>query len=306
MGIEEFCEEVINELQELVSTDTDIQMQKVYKNNGLCLDGIVIRYVNEICTPQIYVNDYFQSYQNGKKSITQIAKEVLKLRKSMEREKIDPITDLRWENIKDKVFCRLVNLQMNQKKIEHIPHRTYLDFAITCRLLHLVDYNGMASSEIGYGELELMGVTEEELFNQALLNTERLFPVEFRPMVSVLEKILKNQNAPDSLIKESLDLEEMQEKVNMYVLSNTTGVNGAMTILYEDILKQIAIQLKTEILYLLPSSVHEWIVLPGCDDVAFLKDLVENVNYTEVPDMDVLSYHVYRYDSSTDMVEIAA
>ena len=61
----------------------------------------------------------------------------------------------------------------------------------------------------------------------------------------------------------------------MYVLSNTTGVNGAMTILYEDILKQIAIQLKTEILYLLPSSVHEWIVLPGCDDVAFLKDLVE-------------------------------
>ena len=130
MGIEEFCEEVINELQELVSTDTDIQMQKVYKNNGLCLYGIVIRYVNEICTPQIYVNDYFQSYQNGKKSITQIAKEVLKLRKSMERE-----------------------------KIEHIPHRTYLDFAITCRLLHLVDYNGMASSEIGYGELELMGVT---------------------------------------------------------------------------------------------------------------------------------------------------
>ena len=195
---------------------------------------------------------------------------------------------------------------MEREKIEHIPHRTYLDFAITCRLLHLVDYNGMASSEIGYGELELMGVTEEELFNQALLNTERLFPVEFRPMVSVLEKILKNQNAPDSLIKESLDLEEMQEKVNMYVLSNTTGVNGAMTILYEDILKQIAIQLKTEILYLLPSLVHEWIVLPGCDDVAFLKDLVENVNYTEVPDMDVLSYHVYRYDSSTDMVEIAA
>ena len=35
----------------------------------------MIRYVNEICTPQIYVNDYFQSYQNGKKSITQIAKD---------------------------------------------------------------------------------------------------------------------------------------------------------------------------------------------------------------------------------------
>lgn len=306
MGIEEFCGKVMDQLRKAVPADTEIRMQKVYKNNGLCLFGIGICYGNEICTPQIYMNEYYQSYQNGKKSIVQIAEEVMKLRKSMEQEKIEPITDLQWGNIKDKLFCRLVNLQMNQKKIEHIPHRTYLDFAITCRLLHLVDCNGMASSEIGYDELELMGVTEEELFNQALLNTERLFPVEFRPMVSVLEKILQNQNAPDSLIKESLDLEEMQEKVNMYVLSNTTGVNGAMTILYEDILKQIAIQLKTEILYLLPSSVHEWIVLPGCDDVAFLKDLVENVNYTEVPDMDVLSYHVYRYDSSTDMVEIAA
>ncbi len=306
MGIEEFCGKVMDQLRKAVPADTEIRMQKVYKNNGLCLFGIGICYGNEICTPQIYMNEYYQSYQNGKKSIVQIAEEVMKLRKSMEQEKIEPITDLQWGNIKDKLFCRLVNLQMNQKKIEHIPHRTYLDFAITCRLLHLVDCNGMASSEIGYDELELMGVTEEELFNQALLNTERLFPVEFRPMVSVLEKILQNQNAPDSLIKESLDLEEMQEKVNMYVLSNTTGVNGAMTILYEDILKQIAIQLKTEILYLLPSSVHEWIVLPGCDDVAFLKDLVENVNYTEVPDMDVLSYHVYRYDRSTDMVEIAA
>ena len=65
-------------------------------------------------------------------------------------------------------------------------------------------------------------------------------------------------------------------------------------------------RLNSENLYMLPSSVHEWMILPECDDVAYLKEMVTEVNRTAVAEIDLLSDHVYRYDRKTDMVEIAA
>ena len=78
--------------------------------------------------------------------------------------------------------------------------------------------------------------------------------------------------------------------------------------LYTDMLKQIAVQLKADSFFLLPSSVHEWIILPEWerDDVGYLREMVEEANRTAVADIDLLSNHVYRYDKNTDMVEIAA
>ena len=76
--------------------------------------------------------------------------------------------------------------------------------------------------------------------------------------------------------------------------------------LYTDILKEISVRLNTENLYMLPSSVHEWMILPECDDVAYLKEMVTEANRTAVAEIDLLSDHVYRYDRNTDMVEIAA
>ena len=306
MDMELFCEEVVKCLQEMVDDVVDIDVRKVYKNNGICLHGIAIRYGNEKCTPNIYMNHYFERYQSGQMSFREIASEVLGQREKLEQEKIEPVSDLQWDNIKDKVFCRLVNLEMNQKLLENVPHMKYLDLAVTCRLLHFTDNIGIASSEITYNELEVIGITEEELFEKAKQNTEKMFPAEFKPLVSIVEKMMREKDMSDELIKEVLDFEELEDKINMYILTNKKGINGAVTMLYTDMLKEIAVQLKTESLYLLPSSVHELMILPECDDVGYLKEMVEEANRTAVAEIDLLSDHVYRYDRNTDMVEIAA
>lgn len=305
MDMETFCRELVECLKEGLDEDAEISVHKTYKNNDICLHGILISYGKQQCVPSIYVDGYFQKYKMGMMSLGQIACEVIKERDALEHQRIAPLEKLTWENVKDKVFCRLVNLGRNKKKLAGMPYMEYLDLAVVCRWLHSADDKGVASAEVTYAELKLFGVTKEELFAQAGANTEKLFPVEFKSLLSMIETIRGKKLSPEKVgIKGNVDM-EADSGISMYVLTNTTGINGAGVILYPNVLKRIAKQLNTDTLYLLPSSVHEFMVLPECGNVEDMKQIVTEANHCAVAGIDVLSDSVYRYDRVTDRVEIA-
>lgn len=305
MDIGTFCEEVAKCIREVLDEDAKIKVHKMYKNNDICLHSIVISYGDQRCVPNIYMDEYYQKYKMGFMSLGQIACEVMKERDIHGHQMIEPIGKMTWENVQDKVFCRLVNLEMNKKKLENMPYMEYLDLAVTFRLLHSADKTGIASADITYEEMELLGVTEEELFAQARENTEKLFPVEFKSLLSTIEAMMGRKfgfEVTDT--GEKMD-SEIAGRFEMYVLSNTLGINGAGVILYPDVLKKIAEQLNTDTLYLLPSSVHEFMVLKEYRSIEDMKSLVKDANHCAVAGMDLLSDNVYKYDRTTDTVEIA-
>lgn len=305
MDMETFCRELVDCLKEGMDGDVQISVHKTYKNNDICLHGILISYGNQQCVPSIYVDGYFQKYKMGMMSLGQIVCEVIKERDVLKYQRIAPLEELTWETVKDKVFCRLVNLGRNKKKLADMPYMEYLDLAVTCRWLHSADEKGVASADVTYAEMEMFGVTKEELFAQARINTEKLFPVEFKSLLSMIEAIRGRKfSLKEAGIKENMDM-EADSRIDMYVLTNTTGINGAGVILYPNVLKRIAEQLNTDTLYLLPSSVHEFMVLPECNSVEDMKELVAEANHCAVAGVDVLSDSVYRYDRVTDRVEIA-
>ena len=86
----------------------------------------------------------------------------------------------------------------------------------------------------------------------------------------------------------------------MYVLTNTNKINGASVILYDGLLNQISKKLHSD-LVLLPSSIHEFIILPHNNDMSFnaMTEMVNSVNETSVSDEEILSDHVYFYDSKS-------
>lgn len=303
MDIGTFCEEVAKCIKEVLDEDAKIKVHKMYKNNDICLHSIVIFYGNQRCVPNIYMDEYYQKYKMGFMSLGQIACEVMKERDILGLQTVEPLGEMTWESMKDKVFCRLVNLDMNKKKLENMPYMEYLDLAVTCRLLHSADKTGIASADITYEEMELFGVTEEELFAQARENTEKLFPVEFKSLLSTIEAMMGRKFSLEEIgIKENMDVEA--GKIDMYVLTNTTGINGAGVILYPNVLMQTAEQLDTDTLYLLPSSVHEFMVLKEYRSIEDMKSLVKDANHCVVAGMDLLSDNVYKYDRTTDRVEI--
>lgn len=60
-------------------------------------------------------------------------------------------------------------------------------------------------------------------------------------------------------------------------------------------------------LYILPSSQHELIAISDrVEAPQFLKEMVRDVNNSQVEEKDRLSYCVYRFSRQTETIEVAA
>lgn len=91
----------------------------------------------------------------------------------------------------------------------------------------------------------------------------------------------------------------------LYVITNTKGLNGACSILYENNIHELATKLGTD-LYILPSSIHECIALPvGAVELCDVAGMVETANRTEVSADEQLSDHVYYYNKDTRIFTLA-
>ena len=298
MEFEIFCENVINELHQIYD-GAKIEIHKIYKNNGVCLQGLTILEKGKAMAPNIYLDAYYQQFMSGSVSIGQIVYEIASQHDEI---KVDMPEDIKWtwENVKEKIFCKIINKGANKERLANAPHRDYLDLAVTVRVLHQMGKDGISSTEVDYKTLQLLGITEEDLFEQAIQNTERLFSLERQ---SLLDVVARHLDEEDKLKELAMD---GNEPMPMYILTNTQGINGATAMLYKNVLKDMADDLGVDGFYIMPSSIHESIIMCGDADVRFLKELVVEANRSAVSRVEWLSDSVYKYDREEDKVEIVA
>ena len=93
---------------------------------------------------------------------------------------------------------------------------------------------------------------------------------------------------------------ELGDVSGMYVLTNEAGMLGASALYYPDV-KEKAAELMGSGYYVLPSSIHEVILVPDTidHDVRDLCDMVKQANRSVVEPKDVLSDNVYHYDKDS-------
>jgi hypothetical protein len=91
----------------------------------------------------------------------------------------------------------------------------------------------------------------------------------------------------------------------VYVLSNKMKFHGAVQMLNRNVLEKTAEQLGKDLL-ILPSSIHEVLVIPAKGskkEVEEICEIVRMVNATQLSN-EILSYHVYRYSRETGEITI--
>lgn len=285
-----------------------VELHKVIKNNGIILDGITIRKEGENISPNIYLNSYFESYQMGK-PLAIIMEEIIYCYQRAKAENALQVADvLDFKLVKDKIVLRLVHYEKNKEQLKCCPYKKYLDLAVTFRYIASKDAMGIASSLITNQEFEAWGIGIEELYRIALFNTMREFPWRMDSLAKVIFESFQTKDK-EMLLKEVLrgaeSFEEMENGVNMYVLTNDTGLNGATCILYDNVIKNFA-KVQESNVFLLPSSVHEMMLVPEDEDTdpGFLSQLVIEANQNAVGFIDLLSDHIYYYDREKDQVII--
>lgn len=305
MTKEEFANEMVDGIQRELGDEYEVKTQKVIKNNGVEMTGIVASSPARRIAPTIYVDGLYQDFQEGMKSVDDAVRVAAKnLREGMPSKDVDMSFYTDWNQVKDKICFRLVNAQANERLLSEVPHETYKDLALTF-------FYPFEDEEIGNGSIvvrnehcERWGVSNDELIEAAVNNTPRLFPPECQPMESVLRE-LTGVGHPEyrELPAKPLEPESVD---GMMILTNRNRVFGASVILYKDYLQRVAEAAQCD-LYVIPSSIHECIILPKVEggDVARLAEIIGEVNRDHVDPKEILSNSLYAYDRETQTLDVA-
>lgn len=118
---------------------------------------------------------------------------------------------------------------------------------------------------------------------------------------SIVEAINRNPyKYTFSTMSEAVGLPCVHGELPMYVLTNPKMHYGSGLIMSKPILRNILDRINEDI-YILPSSVHELIILPASfvNDAKYLTDMVHSVNLSSVEPRDRLSNSVYKVDYTT-------
>lgn len=293
MEYEVFKQHIKECVQAQIRKGGKVFVNHVIKNNGKELDGLVIMEEGSNVAPTIYLNAYYAQYQEGK-SVEDIVTEVINLHE-LNKNNLNFASDLfdDYANIKEKIVYKVINYEKNEKLLEDIPHKRILDLAVVYYCLLEQDKGISATALVHNSHLKGWNITEEQLYNDAVYNTPKLLKSCIKPMSVLLREMMENGGECEEEIEET---RVPAQEGEMYVLTNQSRVNGAACILYEKVLEQFANMVASD-LYILPSSVHEVIILPkhGAYNKKMLEEMVREVNEEGVSADEVLSDNVYEY-----------
>lgn len=307
---QEFKTAIMNHFQDKMGKEVKVAINQVIKNNNLIYDALIILSKDEVITPSIYLNSFYDSYVNGE-DLCVICEQIYNLYQTNRfpvGQELPHFLD--FENAKSMIAYRLINYKENTRLLKEIPHIAYLDLAIVFYLL--IDQTGFENTTalIRNNQLMLWNINTTELYDIAIENTPDLLPYEFTSMSKLMARLFIENFDKDELNSEEFDrLFELLQGVcsnedQMYVLSNKQRFYGAAALLYPDMLEMIAKKLDNDF-FILPSSIHEVIILPFTDKLEKedLIEMVHEVNATEVDQIDRLSNTVYIYSRQTHDIQ---
>lgn len=288
MTKERFVTQLIQQLETFFPQDEYLIRSDVFiKNNNTKHYGLIIQKKTEHVFPTIYVDDFYQDYLNKKITISEIAKRIQQVMKGFSGQ-VDRYQkfSIQWSDCQSKITYRVISRERNQHLLSKIPYIPFLNLAIVFYLVYNVSERGLESICITDELRNTWGVTIKELFQLSEENTPRLF----QPKIETMEHVLFEYLGWNPGFEE-------QDIPPIYIFTNEMGINGATVLIYKDLLQNFADKMQSN-LYVIPSSIHELLVIPdaGVGPLSYLSDMVKDVNHNHVLQEEILSDCAYFYD----------
>ena len=264
------------------------------KNNGVKVIGLLLKGKEERVAPNFYLEQQFIEWMRGLCTLEEVAEKICRAYGEEVKNNGNLLSQIsfEWQEFRRMVFIRLINRERNSELLEKIPHQHFMDLAIVYYYSVRVSGNVMGTMLITKEHLDLLGVSVEELHQAALSNCQRYQPVSVRCMEDLLYDLGRK-----------IGVEVCEAKTChtfLYVMTNTKGMFGAAAIVFEEELEHFAERIQSSF-YILPSSVHEVILVPECREfcVDYFSGMVKEINETQVEATEVLSDSIYFYDRET-------
>lgn len=267
-----------------------MQMEWKPKLNGMEKPGLSLMLPGEPMGAVLYLSEYYEAFQQGAswEAILQEAahgcSRAMEQQKafagSMQAEAFDPAAH--------PIALQLVNRNRNRRLLQEVPCRMFGDFAMVYRICVPAEPGSQASILLDKRMQQRLSLLPEALHEQAVRQSQELLEPTFSPLMG----LAMGQSA--RLLSESPSEACSPEP---YVLSNTKVWNGAAALLYPGVPEQLEERMGAGY-YLLPSSIHEWMVLPrdcGLTERE-MQELVRSANQDAVAAEEFLGDRAYQYD----------
>lgn len=286
ISYERFQKEVVNRIKSYLPEEYrnwKVFLETEYKVNEK-LDCLTLRPPETgafSALPKFYLQDYYQMFCKGASAgfVLRMIASVIQNAPTAEDVEKAGFDILKFQ---DDVVLQVISRERNSEFLNTVPHRTFLDLAVICRILVFGSDGRWAGAVVNNSMLEHMGITEKALYERAYRHTMEALP-------------LKLMNFCDQL----------SGKNDMLMLSNDSFQFGAAAMLYPEMLDQACEKLNSGI-YILPGSIHElYIVREEPEKLKFYRQMVKQANEDVVEAKELLSDQVYRYDSRGRTVHMA-
>lgn len=191
-----------------------------------------------------------------------------------------PDIDFSFEKGKENLIPVVVNTEVSKELFleKNILHRDIMDLSIVLR--YKADGGSILVSK---DFLQHINMTEDEAFEFATKNA--------------LQESYSIKNIQDILIEmigaDSFPEELPEPELPMIVVTNKEKLNGAVGLFVNEELRK-AVHDKIGDFFIIPSSIHECIVVPASEDSSdAIKSIISEVNATQVSPEDKLSDTLY-------------
>lgn len=294
MKIEDFAEMVKDGVIKRLGEGCNVSIRRVRKNNGVVYTGLQFQKGFSYSSPLVYLDILYRNFQYDKTPLSDIVDYVIKTAKDKVYQ-VDMRLFLNYGNIEDSIVYSLIHTERNTELLEDLPHKEFLDLSAVFQCMLASDTLGTSYIAIHNAHLKLWDVTVDDLFHAAEKNTPLLLKYELKSMKDVLMEIIESEQPEET--DYDLYRDVMEDKIPIYVLSNEERINGAACILYPALLADICARLESSF-YVIPSSVHEVLILPSndTDDSEKIREMIKEINDTQVAAEEILSYSLYFYE----------
>ncbi len=287
-----FTEEICHLVGDSMGDEYEVSSRTVTKNNGVMLTGIMAKRRESNIFPTLYINDLYDE-DISENAIKAAALRIADSLKNASIPSADMLEDIfEYEKVRDRIALKLINTRKNADLLKDVPHRSFLNLSV----VYYIDLDDdtkegcRATILIRNTFMEQWGICEEKLYDIALTNMKRDYPDKIMSMKEIFEERFCQMTDMD---------------IGMYVLSNKTNMFGASAMLYGSGIRRLSEDLDRD-LFILPSSVHELIIIPrdNCSDASSLLEIVSQVNKYELSEDEILADSVYLYDRDSDSIQM--
>lgn len=292
MEYKEFICVVERKIQSILPKGVKAALHTSVKNNDNKKEGILIETPGDMASLHVYLEDFYEEFQAGK-SVDEIVAGILRFYREIQLDKcknVQPVLD--YENMKDRIVIKLIHTVENKKFLEQVPYIEVLDLSIVFYVLLEADEEGTAVMQIHNDHLKRWNVSKEQIFSKALENVKRLLPAGLMTMKATLEEIMNVSGDTGEAPSQDIYDDDV-----MYVLTNSIRNLGAACMIYPHVLEMVGDMLG-ENFYILPSSIHELIIIPESKSIEQneMDTIVREINEAQVAPEEVLSDHAYFYE----------